>query len=319
MSGDYHSAHTLGTGRGMMPGVGSRTPISFISVLDESLNRYTSDFQKVKRLVTDEYLIYIYRKWLGKGWYCFVMFQSARKRGSFNVEIGIAKRKELPYFWHTSLPDYSCDAVRERLAVIMEQDEDFYRYGSERELGIVIKNLLTNFIGSGIHEILDERRDKIEVSLTVNGKVLKAVREKLKETEERDPVKLFPDAFKIKECYDYFKENIKSRTFFRFYPHEFIVNFANEEFILAAARIMSEIMSAPTIKEEAARVNKNPHEYLDDLTYWLTGRVPPETYTEPLEDVDEQVIQYCYVKAISTLESLLGIEKELKEREEQKR
>lgn len=317
MSNDYHSAHALGTGRGTMPGVGSRTPISFITILDENIERTVSDYKKIRRFVTDDYLVYIYRKWIGKGWYSFMLFQGARKRGRFNVEVGISKRSEYPYFWDTALPDFSCDSVRERLSVSMEMKEDFFSYTSERDLQSLLHKLLTNFVGSGIHQMLEERRDKVEVGLTIYSKILNQARERMKETEERDPEKLFPDAFKIRECYDYVKKAIENRSYFRLFPREFIVNFANEEFILTASLIMSDLLNQPTIKDSALVKCKNPREYEDDLTYWLSGRVPPESFYEPLEDDEEQVKLYCYVKSVSMMEGLLGIEADKSKRSEE--
>lgn len=317
MSNDYHSAHTMGTGRGTMPGVGSQTPISFISILDNNIQKIVSDYQKVRRFVNDDYLVYIYRKWIGKDWYSFMLFQGARKRGRFSVEVGIGRRPDYPYFWDSALPDYSCDSVRERLAVSMEMKEDFYTYNSERDLESQLHKLLTNFIGSAVHQMLEERRDKVEVGLTMYSKVLDHARERMKETEERDPEKLFPDAFKIRECYDYYKKAIENRSYLGLFPREFIVNFADEEFILSAALIMSEMLNKPTVKDRALVKCKNPREYEDDLTYWLTGRVPPESYYEPLEDEDEQVKLYCYVKSVSMIEGLLGIESEKNKKTEE--
>jgi len=278
------------------PGVASRTPISFIEILDDNMLRILSDFEKIRRVATNDYLNYLYRKWLGKGWYSFVFFQGARSRGRFIAEIGVSRRKSIPYFWNSMLPDYSVDAVRERLPLIMEMENDFFTYKSERDLKVQIKDLLTDFVGSGIHTILDERRDKAEVELNLKLKLVNSTIKKIEEQKEEDPIKLFPDAFKINEIFEYAKKHFDLRSYFRLFPKELQRMTIDPKFQTIFSRVMSEIVSQPRINEFATAKNKKSLDFLDDQIYWLTGRIPVERVLDPLEDLDEQVMNYGYIK-----------------------
>lgn len=294
------------------PGVASRTPISFGSILRRVVHKITPDFKEEFNTIADDYLLNIYKRPLGRDWSSFLMFQGARRRGQFTVEIGIGRRKEFPYFLNHYKPDHSVDSIRERLAVLVFVEDKWWTYNSERDLESQLETVMMSHVGSGLQTLVEQRWKSMEVELEHFQQRIQEIINQTAEKRSMDSLVVFTDTEDIKETMDFIMLQNKYRSYHKMFSGEIQARMENPKFMLVHSKLMSDIINRPDIRYHALSKGTGT-EYRDDQIYFVSGRISQQSYSFNFETEKEQILTYGYLKSLSALESIIGIEKEKKE------
>lgn len=308
---DTYSRRSIGYGFLGIP-MGTRTPISFGTILNRTMRKIIPGMKKIKEGSSEEYLYYLYRKGLGKGWYGFALFQAARRKGAFTVEVAFGRRKVYPSYWVGAKPDYSIDAVRERAKVLTSNKDEWWTYSNVAELENALESAIRGSVGEGISTLYDNQADRLSENVEKWKKRIDELREKMKGREESKPVEIFPDLPNVEDTYEYIKDQLRLRTFEKLYPPYIRNQMGEREFIILQSCLMSDIIELPETPENAL-IEERSVDYVDDIIPLVSSVMPRESYIIPTEDEREAYLRYSYFLSLSILESILGIEKEQEE------
>lgn len=314
MAKDYHykNIESVGEIQSRLPGVATRTPINFGKILSAKVEKQIYGFKRILAQSTDNYLIYIFRKWLGKGWWGYTLFQGAKRHGKFTVEVGISKRKSYPYYWASAKPDYSVDSVRERLGILHFMEDKWWNYTSVAELKDILNDVLANFVGTGIHMLMEQKRESLEEKFEEFYRQVRSIRRRIEGHKESDPSLIFPSSSDIGKIHEFILKHSKTKSHYRLYDKDFQFRMGALRFIVIQSRLMSDIVNRSDIRY-LALTREKPLNYKDDIIYNVLDRVPREKYVRPLENEDEQIMMYGYFKSLSVMESVIGFETEEKD------
>ncbi|MCE1245247.1 MAG: hypothetical protein LWY06_01240 [Firmicutes bacterium] len=286
------------------PGVGSRTPISFGSILGEIMRKFLPDYENIFKESTDDYFIYVYRKWLGKGWWGFVMMQSARRRGFFNAEVGISNRKTYPYSLASWKPELAVDAVRERIGLLSYSEDKGWTYRSERELEVSLEEVIRNHVGGGVNTLMENSREKLEVEYNRCRKMVSDCRRALKRYEGKTPEEIFPEITGIKKIAEYVGEHARLESYERMQDPFIKAKLQEKEFMMLQCYLMGDIMDRPETRTNALS-GELSLSYTDDQIAKILQRAPQQMYMAPLDTDEEYILRYAYLKSLMGLESVL--------------
>ncbi len=304
---DYYS---LGYG-GMGRPVATRTPISFGGILDKVMGKIIPDMKRIKEGNNEQYLFYLYYKNLGKGWNGFAMFQAARRRGAFIVEVAVGKRMAYPSYWADAIPDYSIDGVRDRLAHLVEGEDKWWLYSSAHELENTLETVIRGSLGEGIHALYESHIDRIDALTQRWIPKAQSIREKVRKNLSKSPVEVFPDLSKIEEAYKYVRNQVRLRTFEKLFPPFIREIMRGKEFMMVQSALMSEILNMPDVSQKATQEEEIPP-YQDDIIEAINGVAPRSQYMVPVDSEEEALFRYAYFLSLSILESTIGMEEEEK-------
>lgn len=292
-------------------GLGSRTPIRFGSTLTNSVKRIMPEVAKVEEGNNDEYIYFLYRQKLsGRKFFGFSMFQAARRKGAFTVEVGLGMRKTYPYYWSRMRPDYSTDGVRERLGMISEFRDRWWTYASAEELERHIDSILHAYLSTGIQSLYRNHSARLEREVAKWQTKMDYFRSELEIAD--NPKNFLLTLPNITDIHEYVRKQLRLGVFERYFPHFLRAEMRSPQFIILQACIMSEIIEEPETATEAVQEPENM-DYKDDLIALLTGRLPQEPMA--VEDEREAYLRYAYFKSMSVMESIIGLEKEREELE----
>lgn len=298
-------------------GMGTRTPISFGTVLDQQVQKNMYDMTRVDAGSNAAYLYYLYRRPMGKGWFGFTLFQAARTRGEFNVEVGFGKRKVFPAYYSTYTPDYAIDGVRERLHLVLDSqtiDDEWWTYNSIHSLTVTLESVIRGMISGGMQNLVEKSRTKLIDRMKKWNEIVPGLQEQVGPMEVDAPDVKLPDDDNVLKCFNYIKAPGRSRKYGKLFPY-FIRNLdMSDNFKVLHALVMKEILSDG--KELEAAINGEVPKYEGDLLAILCGRRPWSNMLELPEDEEEAKMLYSYLKAYSVLESVLGREREQPEEDE---
>jgi len=308
----YRNIDSVGEIQARIPGVATRTPINFGNILSARVKKQIYGFKRILAKSTENYLIYIFRKWLGKGWWGYTFFQGAKRHGKFTVEVGISKRKTYPYYWASAKPDYSVDSLRERLGMLHFMEDKWWNYSSVAELENVLANVLSNYVGSGINSLMEQKRETLDKEFEEYYREVRSIRRRIKGREESDPSLIFPSSTDIGKIYEFIVKNSSLKSYYRLYDSVFQYRMGSSKFMIIQSKLMSDIINRTDIRY-LALTSEKPLNYKDDLIFYILDRIPREKYVRPTEDEEEQIMLYGYFKSLSVMESVIGFETEEKD------
>ncbi|MCD4783575.1 MAG: hypothetical protein K8T10_07065 [Candidatus Eremiobacteraeota bacterium] len=311
MEKGYHYDN-VGEVQPRLPGVATRTPIDFGNILSKKVKKQISGFKRILAHSAENYLIHIFRKWLGKGWWGYALFQGAKRHGKFTVEVGISRRKTYPYCWASAKPDYSVDSVRERLGMIHFMEDKWWNYTSVNELKDILDDILTNFVGSGIHILMEQKRESLIEKFEEYHRQVRSIRRRIEGHDKLDPSLIFPSSPDIGKIHEFILKHSNIKSYYRLYDKEFQYRMGAPRFIVIQSRLMSDIINRPDIRYLVLTERKSLN-YKDDIIYDVLGKIPREKYMRPTENEDERIMMYGYFKSLSVLESVIGFEAEEKD------
>jgi len=289
--------------------MGTRTPISFGSILQNIARKKIHDIEIVDEGNNENFLYYLFRQNLGKGWYGFAMFQAARRRGAFNVEVGFSKRKAYPTYWADVTPDYSIDGVRQRLQLLFGLPDTGWTYSSVNALEVLLSDILSEQVRSGLYKILESHQPRLE-SLTDRWlKRWETYNNEISDLINRKTTEILTSMKELAESYNYILEQNRHRVYETLFPPFLRTEMRKKKFLLMQACIMSEIASQDKLASIAVSL-KNP-EYRDDIIPALSGRAPWSGFLTLPEDEKEALLKYSYIKSLAVMEFLIGYSREV--------
>lgn len=296
---------------GRLAGLGSRTPIRFGTILERAFKRIMPEMSRMEEGDNDQYIYFLFKRRIqGSRFYGFSLFQAARRKGSFTVEVGMGMRQKYPYYWASAKPDYSIDGVRERLGIISDYKDRWWKYTSLEELERHIDSVLHAYLSTGIQSLYRNHAARLEREVNEWQGRADYYRSQLEEVS--NPKEFLLSLPNITDIHEYIRKQLRLGVFERFFPHFLRAEMRAPQFVILQACLMSDIIERPETANRAIEEGKLM-DYQDDLISLLTGRLPQEIYQT--DDEREAYLRFSYFKSMSVMETIVGMEKEREEYE----
>jgi hypothetical protein len=303
-NGNYARMSASGSMLSKAPGVGSRTPVSFGTIMNATMSRFLTDYESIFKETTDDYFVYVFRKWLGKGWWGFVLMQSARRKGFFNAEVGIGLRKSYPYCLASTKPELMIDSIRERLGMISFKEDRGWTYRSERELEVALEEVVRNHVGGGVNTLMEDNREKLEVESNRCRKLVADARRIVKNNPGKTAEEIFPEITGIKKIADYITEQARLETYERMQDSYIKAKYQEPEFMILQAYLMGDLTDRPETKFNALSGDLSMS-YNDDQIVRVLQRAPQQMYMTPLDNDEDYIMRFAYLKSLFAMEAVL--------------
>lgn len=284
-------------------GLGTRTPIKFGLAIKKATRTYMPDYTEALNEITDDYLIYIFKRLLANRWFCFILFQGARNSGRFTVEIGMSRRTGYPYYWGSMLPIFYVDNVRERLGMLIQKKDFWWEYKNQEQLEKHLIDVCREHIGRGFYSLLDMYQYRLETEIDSWNNQYRIWKKQTEKYADKAMGERYPELSKEKEAYDYIKMVYNTGSYDKIIGPDITVRALDENWICFQTYVMSKILEQGNIAAIAKALSPE-FDIRDDAVEAILERIPPTKALVPLKETEDQIKRYSFFKALSAVEAV---------------
>lgn len=282
-------------------GSGVRTPIRFGAAVERTMKVKMASWEAVETPESSEFLLYLFQRKVVKDWYGFILIQGARRAGRFTVEVAIAKRPVYPVHAGRTRPVYAIDGVRERLAFLQGNDDQWWEYRTQEALEDRLREAL-NDVYQRAHMFLDDR-----FGATVNqeydrgARLMRLWREQDALHNARPLGSRYPDLMMEAKAMEYIDQNMMYDSLNRCLGR-LRARYLSESWYACHIFCMSSLLEMTNLAELDDLLDRPP-ETSQDVIETLRGRVPSYSYLKAPDAFEDRMKRYSFFKALEIMDA----------------
>lgn len=282
-------------------GLGTRTPIRFGSAAEKVARHVLPSWERLVALDSDRYLLYMFRRPVIKEWIGTILIQGARRAGKLTAELAISRRPVYPVHYGRVRPFLGVDGVRERVAVLHNQEDLWWDYRTQETLEDRLKEIMQEVNSRGFYHMDDMYgpmlRREIDRARTLLGQWL----EQEPRYADRPLGSRYPDLMMERQAYEY----IDTHTMYDSYNRilgPLRQRYADPRWTSCQTYLMATLMEMSNLEELEEFFVKLPT-VVDDEIHVIGDRVPVYMYLKPPESFEDRVRMYAYFKSLNICEA----------------
>jgi hypothetical protein len=283
-----------------MEGLATRTPIRFGFAVEVSFLHYQTSYVQVKSLASDNYLLYLYRGRLGEEWYSFILIQGARFSGKFTVELGISARENFPYPYAARAPFIGVDGLRERLGVMLDNNDTWWSYRSQEQLQNTLQDVLRELVSRGFYLLLDTYQPMLRKEINLGRAMYEEWLAHEKKIRKKTLGNRFKDLPREQDAFEHINSSVNYGIYDKILG-PLKVRYKDLHWFSFHSYILAKLMEADHPEMMAKGISRL--QIQDDEIGSLIGRMPLDSYLRLPDAGEERVKQYLFLKSLAMAEA----------------
>ena len=280
---------------------GVRTPIRFGVAVEKTMKGKMSSWEKLEVVDSEKHLFYLFTRKVIKDWHGFILIQGARRAGRFTVELAISRRPVLPLHSGRIKPVYAVDGVRERLAFLSEQEDQWWEYRTQEQLEEKLRETLMEVYTRG-HMFLHDHNSRMLTAEMERGRSLvRQWREQEAVHSGRPLGTRYPDLMMENQAYDYLMSNLMYDSVNRCLG-PLRKRYMDPRWQACHVFVMSSLLEMTNLGDLDDLVDKVPA-MADDEAEVLIGRLPVYRYLKSPEAFEDRMKRYAFFKSLEILDA----------------